>query len=317
MTFCGNRTSFFASRRRLRHHVSAVQNVRRAASLLCLVVAPSLLANRASAWSDAAECALPSGTVEAPLCAAFEPLPTPRRTELDACLPTTGEPLCSVPDFDTALALAEPIAGPPYALANTEQARNDLKRAEELTRAGKYADALLHLRAVESALPRIADRVALMRADLLLQLGMPGEACAAFAVAENSPDRGVAARGDIGRVRCAIAKGDRNAAKELEALLRRYPNLPDRQSLRYELALARLREGKQRDAALLLRSIDLEAPASSVAAHARAELERLQTAGFKARPTPASSASSARSACSAKDRSTSPSARSKRSAAKR
>jgi hypothetical protein len=78
---------------------------------------------------------------------------------------------------------------------------------------------------VESGAPRIADRVALQRGELLIALGQPALACEAFALAAGSPSRDVAVRGNVGKLRCMLEAGDRDGDSALQDLLRRYPLL--------------------------------------------------------------------------------------------
>src|SRR5205085_2505520 len=82
---------------------------------------------------------------------------------------------------------------------------------------------------------------ALRRGELLRELGMPEQACEAFAIATQSPDREVAVRAQIGAVYCALETSDRKAEGQLQALLGRYPQLTQRESLSFALALARAR----------------------------------------------------------------------------
>jgi soluble lytic murein transglycosylase len=201
------------------------------------------------------------------------------------CLAPVSEPLCIWPE-PAASAAAEPLPAPYAADAFVDRAnaRASLNQAHALIEARRPVDALLHLRVVERALPAIADRIALMRGDLLLQLKMPEQACEAYALAAVSPDRSVAARGAIGEVRCAIARGDRGAEQALSELLRRYPLLPERHQLHFELAVAHANAGRRKAAAALLRNIDLEAPASGVAARAREQLDALRAQGVRVDP---------------------------------
>lgn len=229
------------------------------------VAAVSLgLASHAAAWDDAPVCAVA--------------LPEPLSSEVE---PNASEPLaCLPPDAEL------PVAVPVMSQVDAEAVRASYERAEALTRDGKLQDAVLALREVEHAMPRIADRIALRRADLLLKLDMPKEACEAYGIAEDSPERSVAARGQIGMVHCQIASGSRTADKALSDLLRRYPLLSERYELRLELALSRMQSGKRgmTSAAAVLRAIDLEAPVSGAAARARRELGELAAQGISVKP---------------------------------
>ncbi|MFI5307709.1 MAG: transglycosylase SLT domain-containing protein, partial [Polyangiales bacterium] len=189
----------------------------------------------------------------------------------------------------------EALGAPALAFASAASESNDvvvaraaIHEARSLLRAGKRGDAVLQLRVVERSLPRVADRFALERGDLLRELGMPEQACEAYALAVQSPDRNVAARAQIGAVRCLLQAGDHKAERAYEALAARYSKLPLRQELDYDLALAREGWGHLRAAAELLRRIDLQEPAGAVAERARAELARLAGQGVKVAPLTAS-----------------------------
>ncbi|MCZ7677763.1 MAG: hypothetical protein M5U28_02875 [Sandaracinaceae bacterium] len=106
------------------------------------------------------------------------------------------------------------------------EARRALARARSLAERGRHAEALLALRIVERVYPRLADRVALEEADYRMADGADAQACRAYERAAESPQRDVAARAELGRVRCLLAIGDRRAERELEALQRSYPELP-------------------------------------------------------------------------------------------
>ncbi len=261
----------------------------RSAASLCSTFLAWAFASSVHAWSDAPVCALAPEEEEAqaPLCAAVDVLSAPiEYAPVEyTCLAPVSEPLCAWPVIDQ-----EPDADEAFAivdrgeLADREYARASFGRAEALIKVGRFVDALLHLRVVERVLPGIADRIALTRGDLLLQLAMPKQACEAYALAADSPDRAIAARGAIGEVRCAIAAGHRKAEQAFTALLRRYPLLPERHQLSFELAMTRANAGQLKAAVTLLRQIDLEAPASNVAASARAELEALREKGARVQP---------------------------------
>lgn len=255
--------------------------MRSSASLCCLMIAWGFSVS-AHAFPDAPLCALEPVLDEAeamcldrcaplsmPAANACEP-PAPQVTNALLCFwpgPAAGSGL-HAPDLDV----------------DRETARASYAQAQEMLESGKLVDALLHLRVVERSLPAIADRIALERGDLLVRLAMPEQAREAYAIAAKSPERGVAARAEIGEVRCAIAAGERSAETALRALLRRYPLLPERHLLEFELAMTKTRAGQASQAAALLRGIDLDAPASPVAARARAELELLRKAGVHVKP---------------------------------
>ncbi|MDD9932638.1 MAG: lytic transglycosylase domain-containing protein [Myxococcales bacterium] len=214
-----------------------------------------------------------------PVCAvsgASEPIPTINSSvHVPPAVPGVAD-VCDGSEPARIVTPREPTWSAPIGI---EQARKELSDADHLAARGALDDALLHLRVVERATPEIEDRIALERGELLLELGVPERACRAFATAARSPDRNIAARARIGAVTCRLRAGDRDGEKRLQALLRRYPQLSERQQLRLELAHAREAWGNRRGAAKLFRAIDVADPASPIAAIARAEVERLAEAG--------------------------------------
>ncbi len=242
--------------------------MRRVVTLSCLWIA----------WASA-------GTARAfgptPMCA----LPLPEEPSPPVCGPAQ---LVPAPPVLCLAGLPEPQALGGGAVssgaADIEAARVAMRQAEALADAGKLGDSMLQLRVVERLMPRVADRIALRRGELLRRLSMPEQACDAFALAAASPDRGITARAQIDGVRCLLQAGNRKGERAFERLLRRYPHLTERQGLSYELALAREGWGRVSSAVALLRRIDLDDPASAVARSAREELARLQSQGVKVAP---------------------------------
>jgi tetratricopeptide (TPR) repeat protein len=249
--------------------------VRSIATLCCLVAWAS--ASHALAFSEDALCALEDRSED-------ERLYTPAEEQLSSeddsgnlCLLETepaalaGLPGPVPPDASAGLGTAETLP----------DARAHLRKAEAFVKAGKREDALLELRVVERAVPRIADRFALQRGDLLIDLGLPEQACEAYEIAAESVNREIAIRAQIGSVQCMLQSGNKKAERALQALLTRYPRLPQRHQLDFELAMARERAGSPRAAVALLQHIDLTEPASGVAERARTELERLAKDGVR------------------------------------
>lgn len=224
------------------------------------VVAASIVwgaADRALAWSDELLCALRTPVEgEAVLC------PDPVAAPTDV----TWAP-------SVATSWVEPIS--------PVQARFALDEAERLLGEGRADDAVLQLRVVEHAMPTIADRLALRRAEALARVGMEKEACRAYELAAESDNRDVAVRGRVGAVRCLLDTADRSAEERLTALLRRYPQVSERRGLRLKLAQAKERWGERVGAVAIYKGIDLHDPGSPEAVEARAGLERLRAAGAR------------------------------------
>jgi len=94
-----------------------------------------------------------------------EPVPRDNGVREDAvCLPPLPAPRKAEP----------PVWSAPL---SADEARASLDAADAALQRGELGNALLHLRVVELGTPRIADRIALRRGDVLLALGQPGAAC--------------------------------------------------------------------------------------------------------------------------------------------
>jgi len=157
-------------------------------------------------------------------------------------------------------------------------ARRALARARALGAQGRVAEAELALELVDAALPRLNDRIALERGDLLLAQD-PVRAQHAYEAASESVDGTVRVRAQVGVVRAAIAASTRDAEQRLNVLLRQYPELSEEGSLRLALAAAEERHDRRRVAARIYQDLDLNDPGSPEAVPARAALARLHEAG--------------------------------------
>lgn len=190
---------------------------------------------------------------------------------------TTRQEICLTPNVRTVPTIpwTEPVTA--------EHARESWQRAVAALEMNKPDAALLDLRVVRYALPALSDRIALQEAEALSTMGEHKAACAAYALAADSLDRDVAIEGRVGAVRCLLAAGARAGEEAFNALLRRYPLLPESDALRLELARAREGWGNRFGAATLYRQIDLTHPGGSEAQHAREGLARLAAGGFAIR----------------------------------
>ncbi len=161
--------------------------------------------------------------------------------------------------------------------------RHPLRVAEELAGEGRSGAALALLETTERSYPRIADRVALARGQLLLREGKYQEAKPAFDAAKKSVDSTVRLEAQVGSVRALISAGHWSGEKALRALLRRYPELPHESELLFAHARAQEARGNNRKAISLYKEIDLNHPASSLAAQARARLQAMRDQGVAVR----------------------------------
>lgn len=208
----------------------------------------------------------------------------PHMCALDA--PTSEDPArVAVPEDEVMCVSGSSLVPNPAERGEPDpgDARRALAEARRLAEAGRVAEALIQLDLVDHAMPRIRDRIALLRGELLLEQGRAPEACAAYEIALRTPDPATAARARVGRVRCAIARGDRRASEYLRDLVRRYPALPEEVALRFELAQAKHRMGDRAGAAALYREIDLQRPGHPLALHAREQLTSLAASGYPVR----------------------------------
>jgi tetratricopeptide (TPR) repeat protein len=160
-----------------------------------------------------------------------------------------------------------------------------LERARALSRAGLYDDALLNLRVVEATMPRIADYVAILRAELHASAGDLPRAAEAYRTAlAKCKGLDLTARVQVGYVEALLRAQDAQGVKELDALLARYPALPEGPRLRFELAQFREREGKIKTALTGYRTIDLTLPGYPIAERARERMRVLAEQGHAVAP---------------------------------
>lgn len=214
-------------------------------------------------------------TSAAPMCALEVPRATvPAQVQIPDPPPAAEDEECG------------PLTQPPPTVEELTipAARCTLQRVHALSQAGRAADALPHLSVLEEAFPRIADRLALLRGDLLVEAGQAREACAAFRVAVDSPDSTVRMHGRVGAVRCLIAAHDPRAQRELDDLSRRYPRLPQELPLRFELGREHERSADPETAIRVYQQIDLNDPGSASAGLARERLAALAADGLPVRP---------------------------------
>lgn len=224
-----------------------------------------------------------AGLVLVPEAAAYDPAPLcayPDGAQAEARFtPSWSEP----PDEPSMCAPREAPSIAFEAVIDADEARAALARARRLARTGRPNEALLALRVVERAFPDLADRVALEEAAYRMLDGADALACQAYARAAESPHRDVAARAEVGHVRCLLATGDRRAERAFEELRRRYPELPQANELTLLFAHEQEMRGEREEAARIYRQIDLTSPGTRWAAEARAQLDRLRAAGVPVR----------------------------------
>ncbi len=147
--------------------------------------------------------------------------------------------------------------------------------------AGDLASAAVALESARVAAPGLADRFALLRADLEMQMGATRETCPRYDAAIESPLPSIAARARVGRVHCLLVTDARDAEEELAALTRRYRDLPERRRLDLEHAAWLARHGSIREAVLAYDRIDRDDPGTPEAADARDALEELAAQGHR------------------------------------
>ncbi len=219
----------------------------------------------------------------------------------------TGETMCRAPEsgfdqlqsFDGAMCaprsphllrmssvdLCAPVSGKVHGDEAYTVAKNALIRARQLEAQGRYDEALLNYRVIEATLPRISDYGAVLRAELHTRAGDPARAATAYREAmADSVNVDWIASAHVELVRSLLAAGDATAQKELDALLSRYPHLPEGPLLKLDLARYREAQGSPRTAAATYRMLDLTLPGYPVAAEARARLDALRAQGITVAP---------------------------------
>ncbi|MCC6876336.1 MAG: transglycosylase SLT domain-containing protein [Sandaracinaceae bacterium] len=214
----------------------------------------------ANAWDPTAICAFP------------EPRPVAFCPDNASCPSATW-----MPQPDAALAPPDDVP------LDDDDARVALARVETLVAQDRLADAILALRDVASALPRLADRVALREGELRMLDGADPQACEAFARATQSPQPSLATQAEIAQARCLLALHDRAGVELAEALVRRYPELPYEAELAFLHGEALEAWGEPEAAARLYVDLDLRLPASPFAARARERLSALREGGTRIR----------------------------------
>ncbi len=164
-------------------------------------------------------------------------------------------------------------------------ARSALMRARELAARGLYDDAILNLRVVEALLPRIADHVAMMRAELYERQSDYARAAVAYREAMDFGGHlDLVARAHVAYVRNLLLAHAPRGDREFEELTRKYPSLPEGPDLSFEQARAREAKGQARIAVATYRSLDLTLPGYPVAKKARERLAVLEAQGVRAVP---------------------------------
>ncbi|MBC7172705.1 MAG: tetratricopeptide repeat protein, partial [Polyangiaceae bacterium] len=159
-----------------------------------------------------------------------------------------------------------------------------MSRARRHFEAGNYHAAIMALNGLEAQFPRVADHIALLRSEAASRAGMYDMALAAAEAATRSIDGTVRLRARVEHLRASIALDRPESVNELARLLRTYPELPERQQLRFARAESLERQGKVSEAVELYRSLDFEHPGGRVAAHSRERLLALAAAGAEVAP---------------------------------
>lgn len=154
-----------------------------------------------------------------------------------------------------------------------------LRRFREHSAAGRWQEAAVALETARVASPLLADRFALMRAELEMQMGATVETCARFDEAIDSALPAIGARARLGRVRCLLQTDARRAEDELATLRRRYHDLPEERLLDLDHAAYLVRRGDVRAAIGVYDTLDRQTPGSPEAALARDALSSLSASG--------------------------------------
>jgi soluble lytic murein transglycosylase len=234
-----------------------------------MVVLLASLPSVAQAWVGEPVCAFPQSDSWA-----FEQPPEPGGDAVSMCLPSSSS-LLRAPMSDS----CTPMSGREPEGSAREVAARALQKARDYEAKGQLEAAVLELRVVESNLPRIADHVALMRAELFERTGDHARAAQAFGEAIHSLNGDLAARAQVGRVESLLRAGDPSAQLELDQLLRRYPHLPEAPRLKLALGDYRAARGEVKTAIATYRMLDLAMPGYPVAHTARERLAAMAAQG--------------------------------------
>ncbi len=191
-----------------------------------------------------------------------------------------GAPMCLDP---VAHAVTEPALAPVSVTpdASLERGAAALTRYRAHLAAGDLASAAVSLETARGTAPALADRFALMRAELEMEMGPTRETCTHFDDAIASPLPAIAARARVGRVHCLLTTDDRHAEDELATLTRRYRDLPEARLLDLDHAAYLARRGSFREAIAIYDAMDRVAPGSPEAARAREALTELAELGHR------------------------------------
>jgi tetratricopeptide (TPR) repeat protein len=167
-----------------------------------------------------------------------------------------------------------PHAPPPRSGPDDAVGAQPFERARALAAEGQLDAAFTLLSETEVAFPRLVDRVALLRAELLIDAGRYEEALPALRQARASVDSAVRVEAEIAEVRVRILRDDPRAEGLLRALCGRYHELPSEADLRFLLGESLLRRERLTQAAEVFRKLDLHFPGSAPAQAGLVHLER-------------------------------------------
>lgn len=148
-----------------------------------------------------------------------------------------------------------------------------------------WADAETALVEAEKHLPHLQDRLALYRGKALYRAGEFEASLEQFEVARrNATLELIAMQAALGKVRSMLAAGERFAVQKASQFLIRYPNLPERPLLEFEIAHALEKSGRQAAAYVRYRKLWQEHPQDVAGQRAGARLEAQKQAGVRVAP---------------------------------
>jgi soluble lytic murein transglycosylase len=176
--------------------------------------------------------------------------------------------------YFSAFAVAE--AKPPK-----ERAIEAYLAADDQIAAASYEEARLQLDLARRGLPRIVDRIALQSARLELLRNQPARAAAFFAEARQSPHESVRFEARYGEVLSLLRADDPRADELMGHLLDDYPEVPKRGELIFEQVQSLIRRSLYEQAIAVMHAVRVEHPGNRIAGWAEAELNRLETLGYR------------------------------------
>lgn len=182
-------------------------------------------------------------------------------------------------DPERAAALADEVSERAEGAA---RGRALLLRGAALIAAGRYGEADEALAAAGELLPALSDRVAMARGHALLGAERYDEARERFVEArKNAAVELVAMRAELGEVKATLALGGIRAYRRGAQFLARYPDIPEKAEIEFDMAHTLEKRGQVPAAVARYRTLWLEHPNTPAGDWARERLDELAASGVR------------------------------------